>query len=77
MKRERERERNPEHTEKKKRNPEQTEVKKKKKELNSQEESKKKRSKVAADTICGSPFVCLIIILSLSYELWKLKIYNS
>ena len=32
-----------------------------------------KWSKVAVVTVCGSPFVCLITILSLSYELWKLK----
>ena len=32
-----------------------------------------KWSKVAAGTVCGSHFVCLIIILSLSYKLWKLK----
>ena len=50
--------------------------KKKKKKPNSQEERKEKSqkwSKVAADIVCGSPFVCLITILSLSYELWKLK----
>ena len=62
---------------KKRRNPEQTEVKekrrrkeKKKKEPNSQEERKKRRSqkwsKDAAGTVCGSPFMCLITILSLS-----------
>ena len=34
---------------------------------------KKKESKVATGTVHESPFVCLITILSLSYELWKLK----
>ena len=47
--------------------------KKKKKNRTAKKKVKKKRSKVAADTICGSPFVCLITILPLSYELWKLK----
>ena len=46
------------------------EKKKKKKEPNSQEERKKRRSqkwsKVAAGTVCGSPFMCLITILSLT-----------
>ena len=32
-----------------------------------------KWSKVAADAVCGSPFVCLITILPMSDELWKLK----
>ena len=68
---------------KKRRNPEQTEVKerrrrrkKKKKEPNTQEERKKKSlkwSKIAVGTVCGSPFMSLITILSLSYKLWKLK----
>ena len=52
--------------------------KKKKKEPNSQpgEERKKKSqkwSKVAARYCLWVPYVCLITILSLSYELWKLK----
>ena len=52
--------------------------KKKKKESNSQpgEERKKKSqkwSKVAARYCLWVPYVCLITILSLSYELWKLK----
>ena len=54
----------------KKRKKKQQENKKKKKEPNSQEERKKRRSqkwsKVAAGTVCGSPFMCLITILSLS-----------
>ena len=55
------------------------EEKKKKKEPNSQpkEERKKKkksqRSKVAAEYCLWVPYVCLITILPLSYELWKLK----
>ena len=69
---------------KKGRNPEQTEVKerrrrkeKKKKKKNRTAKKKEKKSqkwsKVAASTICGSTFICLITILLLSYELWKLK----
>ena len=49
---------------------------KEKKERIEQPTQKKKKSmwsKVAAGTVCGSPFVCLITILLLSYELWKLK----
>ena len=37
------------------------------------EKKSQKWSKVAAGTVCGSPFVCLITILPLSYELWILK----
>ena len=69
---------------KRKRNPKQIEVKerrrrkKRKKTQNNQpgkerEKKSQKWSKVAVVTVCGSPFVCLITILSLSYELWKLK----
>ena len=49
--------------------------KKKKKNRTTKKKGKKsqKWSKVAAGTVCGSHFVCLIIILSLSYKLWKLK----
>ena len=51
--------------------------KKKKKRRTEQPRRKGKKSqkwsKVAAGTVCGSPFVCLVTILSLSYELWKLK----
>ena len=49
---------------------------KKKKKPNSQpgEERRKKRSKVATRYCLWVPYVCLITILSLSYELWKLKI---
>ena len=49
---------------------------KKKIEQPRRKEKKKKGqkwSKVAVGTVCGSPFVCLITILSLSYELRKLK----
>ena len=68
--------------EKRKRNPEQIEpVKKRKKEKNRTanlgEERKKKKvkrwSKVAAEYCLWIPYVYLITILSLSYELWKLK----
>ena len=52
--------------------------KKKKKKSNSQpgEERKKKSqkwSKVAAQYCLWVPYMCLITILLLSYELWKLK----
>ena len=51
--------------------------KKKKKNRTAKKKGKKKKSqkwsKVAADTVCGSPFVCLITILPMSDELWKLK----
>ena len=43
---------------------EQTELKKKK---------SQKWSKVVVGIVCESSFVCLITILSLNYELWKLK----
>ena len=72
---------------KKKNRTEQTEPLKKKEEEeeetrpNSQprEERKKKsqRSKVAAEYCLWVPYVCLIIILSLSYELWKQSYRNK
>ena len=50
---------------------------KKKKKRTEQIRRKEKKSqkllKVATGTVCGSPFVCLITILPLNYELWKLK----
>ena len=65
------------------RNPKQTEpVKKegkKKKESNSQPRRRKEKKKVkrwskgAAEYCLWVLYVCLITILSLSYELWKLK----
>ena len=54
--------------------------KKKKREPNSQPRRRKGKkkvkrwSKVAAEYCLWVPYVCLITILSLSYELWKLKI---
>ena len=56
--------------------PSEKKKRKKKKESNSQEEREKKSqnwSKVAARYCLWVPFVCLITILQLSYELWKLK----
>ena len=51
--------------------------KKKNRTANPREDRKKKKvkrwSKVAAEYYLWVPYVCLIIILSLSYELWKLK----
>ena len=66
---------------KEKRNLERTEVEKKKKKKNriANQEKKGKKKKVKSGqklrlgTVCGSPYVCLITILPLSYELWKLK----
>ena len=64
---------------KKRTNPKQTEVKKIKKrtEQPTRRRKEKKKSKVVKS--CGwvlfvVPYMCLITILSLSYELWKLKI---
>ena len=52
--------------------------KKKPKTWRSNQWKKKKKSKggqkLRLSTVCGSPFVCLITIFSLSYELWKLRI---
>ena len=64
--------------EKKRRNPEQTEqpVQEKKKIEQTELVKKKKksqRSKVAVEYCLWVPYVCLITILLLSYELWKLK----
>ena len=53
---------------------------KKKKESNSPQEKKKKIkrwSKVAAEYCLWVPYVCLITIFPLSYELWKLKTAKS
>ena len=65
---------------KKKKTPEQTKPMKeeegKKKEPNGQprkRKEKKKKSKGAAEYCLWVPYVCLITILLLSYELWKLK----
>ena len=54
---------------------EEEEEKKRKKNqtANPGEEREKKKSKVAAEYCLWVPYVCLITILSLSYELWKLK----
>ena len=55
-----------------------TQKKKEKKPRTNQSKRKKKKKKVKSGqklrlvTVCGSP-MCLITILSLSYELWKLK----
>ena len=47
--------------------------KKKNRTAKKKEKKSQKWSKVAASTVCGSTFICLITILLLSYELWKLK----
>ena len=73
---------------KKKKNEQPTQEKKKKKKMNSQRQPKKKKmnsqrqprkkkSKGGQKLLLWVPYVCLITILSLSYELWKLKITKS
>ena len=49
------------------------EKKKKKKRTNSQRQPRKKKSKGGQKLRLWVPYVCLITILPLSYELWKLK----
>ena len=49
------------------------EKKKRTKQPRRKEKKSLKWSKIAVGTVCGSPFVSLITILSLSYKLWKLK----
>ena len=52
--------------------------KKKKKRANAQpRKKKKKKSKVGQKLRLWVPYVCLITILPLSYELWKLKTAKS
>ena len=63
--------------EKKRRNPEQTEQptqeKKKIEQTELVKKKKSQRSKVAVEYCLWVPYVYLITILLLSYELWKLK----
>ena len=49
------------------------EEEKKRTEQPTQEKKGKKKSKGATEYCLWVPYVCLITILSLSYELWKLK----
>ena len=84
---EKKKKRNPEQTEpgkeeekekkkKKRRNPEQTKPVKeeeKKNRIANLGEERKKKSKGAAKYCLWVSYMCLITILSLSYELWKLK----
>ena len=51
--------------------------KKKKTEQPTQEKKEKKKSKDGQKLRLWVPYVCLITILSLSYELWKLKTAKS
>ena len=63
----------PEHED---RTSERRQKKKKKKTANQEKKGKKKSQKwlkVVAEYCLGVPYVCLITILLLSYELWKLK----
>ena len=48
-------------------------MKKKKKTEQPTQEKKEKKSKKLQLVLFMGPYVCLITILSLSYELWKLK----
>ena len=48
-----------------------------KKKTNSQRQPRKKKSKGGQNLRLWVPYVCLITILLLSYELWKLKTAKS
>ena len=64
---------------KKKKNKQPKPTQKKKKKLNDQprKRNEKKESKGGQKLRLWVPYVCLITILTLSYELWKLKIAKS
>ena len=53
------------------------EKKKKKQTTNANPEKKKKKVKSGQKLRLWVPYMCLITILSLSYELWKLKTVKS